>query len=156
MAEFNAIDALLSRFAAIPARIARVIEGRDEEKLHAKPAQAEWSMVDIFAHMRASDGIVTPRIYAILVRDSPPLIAYDERRWAKVASYAEIEFHTSLRLFALQRTELVNVLRQLAPEDWQRAGMHEELGPQTVLNIVTGLLEHEEEHCTQLALLAQR
>ncbi len=156
MSDFPSTEVLLSRFAAIPERIAQVVEGRSEEELRAKPSQNEWSIVEIFAHVRASNDIVIPRIYAILVRDSPPLAAYDERRWAELAGYAQIEFNTSLRLFTLRRAELINVLRQLAQEDWQRIGIHEELGPQTVLGIVTGLLAHEEEHCSQMAALAQR
>ena len=134
----------------------QAIEGRDEEELHTKPAQDAWSIAEVFAHMRAVSEIYTQRIYAILVGDFPPLVAYDERQWAEVARYAEVELHTSLHLFTLQRAEVVNVLRQFAPEDWERGGMHEERGAQTVQNIVTDLVEHEEEHMAQLIAYAQR
>ena len=156
MSGFTSTEALLSRFAAIPAYIVQVIEGRSKEELRVKSAGNEWSMVEVFAHMRASDDIVTPRIYVILVRETPMLVAYDERRWAKIARYEQLDFHVSLHLFTMRRAELINVLRLLTSEDWQRVGIHEELGPQTVLSIVSGLLEHEEEHCAQLAALAKR
>jgi hypothetical protein len=156
MSDIKPINVLLSRFAAIPRHIAQTIEGRSEEELRAKPSQDEWSMVNIFAHMRASDAIVTPRIYAILVRDTPPLIAYDERRWAEIARYEHLAFRSSLHLFTMCRIELINMLSLLASDDWQRVGIHEELGPQTVWGIVTGLLKHEEEHCAQLTALIQR
>jgi uncharacterized damage-inducible protein DinB len=156
MAELKTIDALLSRFAAIPGHIAQAVEGRNEEELQARPAQDEWSITEIFAHMRAVDDIFTLRIYAILVRDSTPLAAYDERLWAEVARYAEGEFHASLHLFTLRRAELINTLRHIAPEDWQRVGIHEELGAQSVLSIVSGLVEHEEEHTAQMAAPAHR
>ena len=156
MSHLTSIEVLLSRFAAIPERIAQVIEGVNEEELRAKPSQNVWSMVEVFAHMRTSDDIVTPRIYGILVRDTPTLIAYDERRWVKIARYEQLKFHTSLHLFTVRRAELIYMLRSQPVESWQRAGIHEELGSLTVLDIVTGLLEHEEEHCTQLAALAQK
>lgn len=156
MTEINAIAPLLSRLAATPERIALLVEGMSEEELHTRYAQDEWSIAEVFAHIRASDDIITPRIYAILVGDIPPLTSYDERRWSEVARYTEIAFYASLRLFTLRRLEVINMLHHLAPEDWQRIGVHEEKGIQTLLDIVIGQIEHEEEHTTQLLTLSQR
>ncbi|HXV98064.1 MAG TPA: DinB family protein [Anaerolineae bacterium] len=141
---------LLDRLATIPARIARAVAGWPEAELHTKPNEGEWSAAAIFAHLRASDDILTPRLYAILVRDNPPLPAYDDRRWAEVAGYEQADFQTSLTLFTLRRAELVAMLRCIAPADWQRAGLHETHGSISILQIVTHLVEHEEEHCAQL------
>jgi hypothetical protein len=85
----------------------------------------------------------------ILVRDQPPLAAYDDRRWAEVAGYAQADFQTSLQAFTLRRAELVSILRSIAPEEWQRIGVHEAHGPVSLLDVITTLVEHE-EHCTQL------
>ncbi len=156
MTEMNAIQALLSRLAMLPERIASIIEGKNALELHTRLEQDKWSAAEIFAHIRASDDIVAPRIYAVLVREHAPLAAYDERLWAEVAGYAQADFHTILTLFTLRRAELVNVLRRLTSEDWQRVGIHEERGPQTLLTIVTALLEHEEEHCMQLTACFNR
>lgn len=151
MLDLNSIDNLLSRCAAIPERIAQALEGRNEEELRARPLPDDWSLVEIFAHMRAVDDIFTPRMYAILVHDSVPLVAYDERRWAEIAHYEHLEIHTSLRLFTLRRAELVNILRSLVAEDWQRVGIHEEWGPMTLLAVLTFFIEHEEEHYAQIS-----
>ncbi len=153
MADGDVIDALLSRCDAIPTRIAQAVKDRYTEDLHARPLPDDWSLVEVFAHMRAVDDIFTPRIYAILARDSVALVAYDERRWAEVAHYEQLELQTSLRLFTLRRAELVNTLRALALEDWQRIGIHEEWGPMTLLAILTFFLEHEEEHCAQIVAI---
>jgi hypothetical protein len=110
----------------------------------------DWSAAAILAHLRASDDNITPRIYAMLVRDNPPLPAYDDRRWAEVAGYERADFRTSLSAFTLRRAELVVLLRRLAPADWQRTGLHEAHGSITLLQVVTHLVEHEEEHCRQL------
>ena len=80
MSEMNEIHALLSRLRAIPEHIACLVEGRSESDLHARPEADMWSAAEILAHLRASDDIVSPRIYQILVRNSPPLVGYDERR----------------------------------------------------------------------------
>jgi uncharacterized damage-inducible protein DinB len=153
MSDANPINALLSRCAAIPGRIAQAVKGRNEEELRTRPLPDNWSIVEIFAHMRAVDDIFTPRIYAILVRDAVALVAYDERRWAEIAHYEQLELHTSLHLFTLRRAELVNTLRSLVLEDWQRIGIHEEWGPITLLAVLTFFIEHEEEHCAQIVAI---
>ena len=141
---------LLNRLTSIPARISHAVAGWSEADLHIPSATDEWSAAAILAHLRASDDIITPRIYAMLVRDNPPLAAYDDRRWAEVARYEQADFQTSLNLFTFRRAELVTMLRRVPPADWQRTGYHETHGLISILQIVAHLVEHEEEHCTQL------
>jgi DinB superfamily len=150
MAAQGDIDELLFRLSEVPLRIARAVEGYDETALRTARAEGEWSVVDILAHIRASDEIVAQRAYALLIRDNPTLLAYDERHWAEVARYALSDFRTSLALYALRRAELVNMLRHIHFEHWQRAGLHEVRGLVSLLDIVSSMVEHEEEHCMQL------
>jgi uncharacterized damage-inducible protein DinB len=147
------IAALVDRFAAAPKRIERAVARVDAARLTTLPAAGEWSARDVLAHLRASDDILAPRLVAILVRDRPPLPAYDERRWAEVLDYAGRDFHDLLRVYAGRRAELVDTLRRLAPEDWQREGTHEERGPRAILQLLRILVEHEQEHCAQIEVL---
>jgi len=149
----NTITELITQVAAVPARLARAVAGRTAAELRAASGDAGWSAGEILAHLRASDDIFSPRAYAILVRDNPPLIAYDERVWAEVAGYAEADFAESLAVFAGRRAELVRLLRRAAPEAWQRIGVHEVAGPLTLAAVITRLAEHEDEHCRQLETL---
>jgi len=150
MQEIKEVDGLLSRLSEIPLRIFSAVQDHNEIELHTAPAESEWSAVDIFAHLRASDDIVATRAYMLLTRINPPLIVYDDRRWAEVARYAQVDFRASLTLYTLRRAELVHMLRHIKLEDWQRIGIHQERGPISLLHIITALVEHEEEHCAQL------
>jgi hypothetical protein len=146
-------DNLIDRLARIPERISQAVAGWSKIDLRTSPAEAEWSAAAIFAHLRASDDIITPRVYALLARDNPPLAAYDDRRWAEVAGYEQADFQSSLAVFTFRRAELVALLRRITPADWQRTGLHEARGVISVLEVVTHLVEHEEEHCAQLEQL---
>ncbi|MBI1279760.1 MAG: response regulator [Anaerolineaceae bacterium] len=143
-------DTLINRIADIPNRISRTTDGWSDEQLHEPPAPGEWSTADVLAHLRSADDILTPRIYMMLVRDNPTLMAYEERKWAIVMGYAEANFHTSLQTYISKRAELVNVLRRLTPQDWQRTGIHEHNGSLTIEELVNELLLHEAEHCRQI------
>ena len=146
------IEELVRQLAGTPERLARAVAGKTLEQLKTRPAADAWAARDILAHLRASDDIVASRIYMLLARDSPPLVAFDERRWAE-AGYASGDFHRGLTLFTLRRAEVVRVLQQLPLEAWQRSGQHEVRGDMSILDIVQDLTAHEEEHCSQLEAL---
>lgn len=146
-------DDLLDRLAGIPERVAAVVAIRSETQVRAPAGDEGWSVAEIFAHMRASDDIWTPRILMTLTRDQAPLAAYDERRWAEVLGYAQADVQLSLRAFTLRRAELVTSLRRATSEDWERVGIHEVRGPLSLVELVSSVLEHEEEHCAQLETL---
>lgn len=146
-------ESIINRIADIPHRIARTVDGWTDDELHARPAVGEWSAADILAHLRAADDILTPRLYQMLVRENPTFLAYEERVWAEVLGYANGDFNTSLQTYTLRRTELVNALRRLTPEQWERTGVHEHLGSITVQELAADMVHHEEEHCTQIEAL---
>jgi hypothetical protein len=150
MQRIDQMSDLIARLSASPARIAQAVAGWSEGQLRAAPADDEWSAATILAHLRAADDILAYRAYMILVRASPPMPSFDERRWAEVAGYTEADFHTSLEAFRLRRAELVAMLRRAHPDDWRRSGVHEERGSLALIDIITHVVEHEEEHCMQL------
>ncbi len=143
----------VNRLAAVPDRLARAVAGQSEAALSQVSASSGWSARYIFAHIRASDDIVAYRYYGMLVRDNPPLPAYDEHRWADLAGYVDADFQASLQAFALRRAELVGVLRRMGADDWQRVGTHETRGEVSMLNELIYQVEHEEEHCGEVEML---
>ena len=145
---------VVQRLAAVPDRIARAVAGWSDERLRTAPAAGEWPASAVLAHLRASDDILAPRLLMMLTRDNPPLPAFDERRWAEVAGYVDLDFAASLAAFTLRRAELVAALRRATADDWLRTGAHELRGTVTLLDVARGLLDHEEEHCAQLETLA--
>jgi hypothetical protein len=145
---------MIERLADLPGRIEHFVAGWDKSALQATPSGSEWSVAKIFAHLRASNDILSHRIYGVLVRNDQPLfVGFDERRWEEVAGYLQADFHSSLQTFALRRAELVNVLRHIAAEDWNRTFRHEERGVISLSEVVRAIFEHEEEHWAQIGAL---
>ena len=119
-------------------------------------AAGEWSLADVVRHVRASDAIVATRIMHILVRDNPPLTAWDDVAWAQLFASAAIPLADQLTGFALRRSELVAILRALNEEQWRRTGTHELAGPLTLESIAASIVEHEAEHIAQAKGLLRR
>lgn len=147
------IERLLRDLEATPVRLAELFAGRDDAALRARGSAAEWSALDVLIHLRASDEIIAPRLVQLLVRDDPPLPAFDERRWADVVGYAEYPPALLLARFAARRDELLHALRRRDPAVWEQTGHHEEYGTLTLWTIASRLAAHEAEHLTQLTRL---
>ena len=156
MVDVPDIARVVDALAATPDRLIELLGGLDEAALRARPTPDDWSALEVVAHLRASEAIVTPRFYQILVRDEPALVAFDERRWAEVAGYADLSPSLLLQGYATRRAELAAMLRRLAPADWERAGVHEVAGRVTLLDIVRSMAEHEAEHVAQLQAMLGR
>ncbi len=109
MMQDERITQLLSRLASAPARFAAALSQLEDADSVSSARPGEWSPVEVLAHVRASHDIMEPRIYYILVRDKPTLLAYDDERWAEVARYASLPVIESLEAMRLRRNELVQV-----------------------------------------------
>jgi hypothetical protein len=88
----------------------------------------------------------------MLVQDRPVLPDLDERKWAKARHYTRLGFQHSFQAFALQREELLNVLRELPFKDWEKTAI---INGRThsLFTQVRRMALHETEHCRQIEAL---
>ncbi len=116
----------------------------------------DWTAADIIRHMRAADAIISHRLWAMLVRDDAPLIAYDEREWGLLIAAAEMVLVVQVESLRLRRVELLAMLKSLTDDAWSRTAAHETRGEMKLLDVAHMLAEHEVEHCLQLDALSTR
>src|SRR5438093_9302098 len=90
LARNEEIEQVLSRLASAPARFASALSRLEDADSVDSTRPDEWSPAEVLAHVRAAHDIMEPRIFYMLVRDNPPLIAYDDRRWAEVSRYVSL------------------------------------------------------------------
>ena len=143
-------EMLLSRLAAAPAHFQALLARLEDAASVTTVAAGEWSPHEVVAHMRATNDILEPRVFQVLVRPNTPLIGFDEDRWLQVLGYVKLPVTDLLQTMAWRRKELVNALRNVSPEDWERSGIHEVRGPMTVYELATQIAEHEDEHLAQI------
>lgn len=144
---------LIARMQSTPQRLRAAVRRMQGDALTAS-RDGGWSVREIIEHVRASDAIIAPRVYQLLVRDRPPLTGFDERAWAALTARAEVPLDAQLAAFAITRAELCGVLRTLSPADWERAGVHEERGEIAIIDIARWIAGHEDEHVAQVEAAA--
>jgi hypothetical protein len=150
LAERDEIEGVLNRLASAPGKFAALLSSLEDADSVDNSNEPEWSPARVFAHLRAANAILEPRILFVLVRDNPPLVGYDDTKWLEVARYASLPVTESLESMRLHRAELINALRGIPLEDWERTGTHEVRGPMSVLEIARQIAEHEDDHLAQI------
>jgi hypothetical protein len=148
------IERILAELEGTPGRLTDLTSGMRDDVLHNAPDNKSWSAAEILAHLRACADNWTYSIYAALAENTPELTDINERKWARVTGYARLPFERSLQAFALQREELLYVLKTLMAEGWERpviiSGRRH-----TVFSQARRLAKHEAKHCIQMESVMQ-
>src|SRR3954453_1627120 len=152
------VEQILASLREAPARIATMSEGLTPVQLRAIPAEGEWSLVGVLAHLRACADMWGKAMMRIITEDRPTFPAINPRTWIKKTDYLEQEFEPSFRAFCAQRAELLVALEGLSPEGWARTAPVRVRGTtseQTVLFYAELLARHERLHVTQIAQMVE-
>ena len=144
------VQDLITRLEKNMERITWGMMDCETDDLATAPDEGEWSPIQIFAHMKASNDITTGRIPLLVTHVEPTLQNVDGRAWATLAGYEEAPLDQTLMAYRRQRDETLWQLRRLPDDCWDRVAHHETRGELTLFTLLQSFLEHEEEHITQL------
>lgn len=142
-------DDVITRLEQTVQRFTWALMECEPSDLTTAPGPDEWSPVQILAHIKAYDDVITARVATILTQDQPVIAGVDGDAWAAIAGYAEAPLDQTLASLQRHRNELVWQLRRLPDDAWDRAAIRTS-GVQTLLAMLRGTAEHEEEHVAQL------
>ena len=110
------------------------------------PAEGEWCVKEVLAHLTVSEGHgFAGRIAQILSADEPPLTATGQ---AEPACHQNLEH--MLAEFRAQRARSIELVVSLEPWDIDRAGIHERVGRLTVNDLLHEWVHHDRTHLKQI------
>ena len=146
------IENYLGIISETPERIQQAATGLDQARLQLRANGKSWSANDILAHLRSCADLWTHSVYAMLAEREPEFSDIDERKWAKVTRYGELQFAESSQAFLLQRENLLRVLKDLPFESWERSAII--FGRRyTIFTQIRRMAKHEQEHVEQIETL---
>jgi hypothetical protein len=143
------IDALMTQLEDSLHRLTWAMMDVDEEDLNASEGD-EWSPIEILAHVKACDDIITSRIAMLLVHPKANLQDFNERAWAEIAGYVDAPLDQTLMALQRHRNEMIWQLRRLPDEAWERTAPHETRGTLSLFDLVKSFADHETDHVQQL------
>ena len=152
------IEQVLSALEEQPKTIATLTKGVRPDQLQVAPAEDEWSVNDVLAHLRSCADMWGKYIALIVGEDHHPTFrAVNPTTWIKATNYPNLDFAVSFRAYTKQRAQLVEFLRDLPRSAWSRSAMVTGAGrprERTVLDYARWLANHERTHLKQISRLS--
>ena len=141
---------------ATPAIVWAELQGMSPELSRWRPAPSEWCALEVVGHLIETDlRAFLNRVIA--VRQEPGVLF---ERWDPDLVEAsrcdhEREAETLLDEFAKVRALGVGVIRELAAEDLVLSGMHPDVGPLTIGNLLAEWVAHDRAHIAQIGMIVR-
>lgn len=129
-----------------PEKLARALAGMSAADLQAAPIPGKWSTHQVVIHLADAEAAMIDRMKRILAMDQPPLLAWDENRFAARLHYDKQSSADALETIRLTRRQMARILRALSESDFNRAGVHNERGRQTLADIIRFAGSHLDHH----------
>lgn len=130
--------------------LARLVRSLPGERLEAaRPAADGWSAREVLAHLADFELMAAVRVRTVLSRVRPALASYGQEEFTDRFSALESP-EEALERIAVVRRATLRVLESLAPEEWERTGVHPERGEETLRRTMEMLIRHDRGHLEQL------
>lgn len=131
-------------------KLVDALKGVNEELLNFKPAPEKWSIKEVIVHVSDAEMVAIYRMKKIIAEDNPLLFKFDPDAWAGRMDYTALDMNYYLEMFKLQRIGMVNILNNLQASDWERTGVHNITGKQTLKDVVQMFVGHVDRHIQQM------
>jgi uncharacterized damage-inducible protein DinB len=135
-----------------PGTLTMLLDGLPDTWVRATEGDASWSPYDVIGHLihgERTDWI--PRARHIVAGKTDPFEPFD--RTAQFRESQSQRLNELLTTFAKLRRENLTALNEmnLRPEDLRKQGLHPELGPVTLGQLLATWVAHDLDHVGQIA-----
>ncbi|MDQ2675017.1 MAG: DinB family protein [Chloroflexota bacterium] len=129
------------------------MRGLDDAAIRQRPAQGEWAIVEVVAHLADTDERSLARTRMMLADDAPTLEPYDPHALSIEREYIGMTIGDELDRFEALRRQQVELLEGLTDDQWRRVGDHGEHGRITVQQLAAHTAGEDADHLAQIARL---
>jgi hypothetical protein len=130
--------------------------GLDDGALRRRPADDEWSLIEIAAHLRDAEDLAAAQISAIAEGRPGRLPAWDVDILPFERDYRSADLRSLLADFRRLRRRNTYVLWGLAANQWETGAEHPYRGSVTLGQIARELAQHDLQYLWQVRDLKRR
>ena len=137
---------LIAAYGADTGKLRAAIAGMSPADLVAKPIAGKWSTQQVVIHLADAEAAFADRVKRILAMDNPQLLAWDENQYIAKLHYHDQSVDDAVKAVEGIRGNLKRILDKATDADLQRAGIHNERGPQKVTDVLVYCVWHLNHH----------
>ena len=150
----NNPESLIRALEDAPGIIIPLIHEMPPENLKRRPSPNKWSAHEHACHLADVDTLYRSRLELMLSDPAPYIRGVSPTPEEEAGSLLKLDLETALERYGRDRIHLVERLRMLSAEDWQRTAEHEELSHYSVFIMFRQLWLHEVFHAYRVEELA--
>ena len=143
-------DILISALETAPGVIIPLIREVPPQILKRRPSPAKWSAYEHAIHLSQSDVAFRARLDLILSTSNPIIKTIENSPEDEAGAMLDIDLDESLELYERERAALVQRLKMLSPDEWQKTAVHEAFDHYSVWIMFRHLLNHEMLHAYRI------
>ena len=118
--------------------------------------ELDWTPREVVGHLRDSARVFTERLRRMTAEETPRLPDFVPTEAHRVAGYRTTPVEVLADQLRTAQSALLTTIAGLAPDDLERAGVHEVDGRVTVAELIAFLPAHQRDHAEQLTALLGR
>ncbi len=156
IAAFGSREENIETLAMLPAKLRAAVEGLTEEQLDTPYRPEGWTLRQTVHHIADSHINTLCRFKLALTEAEPPTIRpYYEERWAELSD-SKLPVSVSLGIIDGVHARLVEVLRNMTDEDFQKEFVHPETGSWPLEKALALYAWHSKHHTAHITGTRER
>jgi hypothetical protein len=140
------LSQLIDPYLAGVQTLREAVAGMTREQLTARPVPGKWSTLEVVCHLADFEPVLADRMKRVIAEERPTLLGADETRYAATLAYHQRELEEELAIVEKTRRQLARILRTLPDDALARVGVHNERGPRSLEQLLTGATNHIMHH----------
>lgn len=137
----------------LPMHVEHAILNLDEAELETPYRPGGWTLKQVVHHIADSHMNAYIRFKLGLSEDNPTIKPYDQNAWAQMADTSNLPINVSITLLFALHIRLVEVLKSIPTDQWERTVFHPEHQKKLSLWYLLGMYAwHGKHHVAHLML----
>ena len=141
---------LIDRIRYFPSELASILTPIADDFLTAQSRPGEWTVAQIVHHLADAHMNAYIRFKLILVEDYPTFKPYEQVDWAETPEAVGANVHDSVLILQGLHNRWTMLMGSLTPEQWERKGLHPDLGEISLEGLLEGYARHCQNHMQQI------
>jgi hypothetical protein len=142
----DALDVL----AQTASKLEKIVHEHPASLLRARPFADKWTPNEIIGHLTDSEWVYGYRLRLILSEDKPPILGTQQNQWVSELRHNDREPSELVNEFRTLRHLNLEQWRRMQRADFERAGQHNERGPESLDLLLRMLAGHDLSHLAQI------
>lgn len=146
----NNPESLITALENAPAIIVPLVREVPLENLKRRPQPRKWSAHEHACHLAEVHPLFFSRLDSMLNELRPRIVSYNPDKAMEEGTLLNIDLDEALERFSRDRARLVDQLKDLSEDEWQRTAEHEEYDQYSVFIMFRHVALHDMLHAYRI------